>query len=224
MSQAARALPYAIGPGATFEPAGLPAGNTLALTGNFELLPSGVCAAPCEPDAYAMQHVVLVAGDETLSNGIVEFIPGRLVGAPLAFESLSDGSLQAGTFPVESTITETGTLVNDSHNHTHFQSFVEFSLGPLLFATSDPREVVYADPRGTWPVEVTLAYTLIERMGTSHSGWDGTGAISANEIVDESSQVRGYLTFTAHPIPEPGTGLLTMMGMLGLAVKCRFTR
>ena len=46
---------------------------------------------------------------------------------------------------------------------------------------------------------------------------NGTGSVFGNEIVDEQSQLLGYTTFTAHPIPEPGTGVLVGLGLLGLA-------
>lgn len=86
-------------------------------------------------------------------------------------------------------------------------------------SVGDPKEVVYATPRGEWPVEVTLAYSLIERTGRAVSGWDGTGGLYANEIVNAGSLVRGQVIFTAVPVPEPGTGSLVLLGMLGLAVR-----
>jgi len=67
----------------------------------------------------------------------------------------------------------------------------------------------------------TYAYTLIERTGTTHHGWDGTGSIYINDIVDSQSEVLGYATFTARPIPEPGTGSLVGLGLLGLAYRRR---
>ena len=209
-------LAYVLEPGSTFTPV---AGGPLPLTGQFEMSPYGMCSIPCEPDAYAMSQVVLDAQGTSLSNGIVEAISAGLVFFPPAFEVLPGGTVVTGEFPIERTVTATGTLTDDPHNHTDFQDFTEQVFGLLVFLTGDPKEVLYATPRGEWPVEVTLAYSLIERTGRAVSGYDGTGALYANEIVDLQSDVLGQVIFTAVPVPEPGTGSLVLLGMLGLAVR-----
>jgi hypothetical protein len=218
----ARALGYKLAPGATFEPSGAPPGGALPLAGSFDLA-AWVCTFPCEPNAYGMSNVVLSTGGDLLSSGVVEPIHGGLVAIP-AFEVLPDDSVQTGSFPIERTIIDTGLLINDPHNHSHYETFVERALDILVFLEDDPMEVVYSDPRGTWPIELTLAYTLIETTGTAHYGWDGTGSIYVNEIVDSQSEVLGYTTFTAHPIPEPSTTLLLAFGLAGLAAKRKADR
>ena len=82
--------------------------------------------------------------------------------------------------------------------------------------SGDPREVLFSSPRGEWPIEVTLAYAVIQRTGTALSGYDGSGTISSPRIVDVQSETIGQVVFTAHSVPEPGTGLLVLVGMLGL--------
>jgi hypothetical protein len=221
MPAPAAALGYEIAPGATFEPSALPPGGVLPLAGSFDLAAWGICPLACEPDAYGMSNVVLSMGGDLLSSGVVETIHGGLVSSGPAFEVLPDGSVQTGSFPIERTIIDTGLLTDDPHNHTHYETFVERALGILVFLEDDPMEVVYSDPRDTWPIELTLAYTLIEKTGTAHYGWDGTGSIHVNGIVDSQSEVLGYTTFTAFPIPEPGTGSLVGFGLLGLACRRR---
>jgi hypothetical protein len=166
-----------------------------------------------------MSQVVLDAQGTSLSNGIVEAISAGLIFFPPAFEVLPGGTVVTGEFPIERTVTATGTLTDDPHNHTDYQDFTEQVFGLLVFVSGDPKEVVYATPRGEWPVEVTLAYLLIERTGRAVSGWDGTGTVYANEIVNAGSLDRGQVIFTAVPVPEPGTGSLVLLGMLGLAVR-----
>jgi hypothetical protein len=166
-----------------------------------------------------MSQVVLDAQGTSLSNGIVEAISAGLIFFPPAFEVLPGGTVVTGEFPIERTVTATGTLTDDPHNHTDYQDFTEQVFGLLVFVSGDPKEVVYATPRGEWPVEVTLAYSLIERTGRAVSGYDGTGTVYANEIVNAGSLVRGQVIFTAVPVPEPGTGSLVLLGMLGLAVR-----
>ncbi len=209
-------LAYVLEPGSTFTPL---AGGPLPLTGQFELSPHAPCSIPCEPDAYAMSQVVLDAQGTSLSNGIVEAISAGLVFFPPAFEVLPGGTVVTGEFPIERTVTATGTLTDDPHNHTDYQDFTEQVFGPLVFILGDPNEVVYGTPRGEWPAEVTLAYALIERTGRAVSGWDGTGDINLNEIVDLQSDVLGQVIFTAVPVPEPSTGSLVLLGMLGLALR-----
>ena len=218
MPAPAAALGYEIAPGATFEPSALPPGEVLPLAGSFDLAAWGICPLPCEPNAYGMSNVVLSAGGDLLSSGVVEPIHGGLVASGPAFEVLPDDSVQTGSFPIERTIIDTGLLIDDPHNHSHYETFDERALGILVFLEDDPMEVVYSDPRGTWPIELTLAYTLIETTGTAHYGWDGTGSIYLNEIIDSQIEVLGYTTFTAHPIPEPSTALLFGFGLVGLAV------
>ena len=209
-------LAYVLEPGSTFTPV---AGEPSPLTGQFELSGYGPCIIPCEPDAYVMSQVVLDAQGTSLSNGIVEVIfAGPVLSLP-AFEVLPDGTVVAGEFSIERTVTATGTLTDDPHNHTDFQDFTEQVFGLLVFHMGDPKEVLYGTPRGQWPVEVTLAYSLIERTGRAVSGYDGTGAVHANEIVDLQSDVLGEVIFTAVPVPEPGTGSLVLLGMLGLALR-----
>jgi hypothetical protein len=221
MPAPARALGYMLAPGATFEPSGAPPGGALPLAGSFDLAAWGVCPLPCEPNAYGMMNVVLSTGGNLLSSGVVESIHAGLVISGPAFEVLPDDSVQTGFFPIERTIIETGILTDDPHNHTDYETFIERSLGILIFLQDDPKEVIHSDPRGTWPIELTLAYTLIEKTGTARFGWDGTGSIYLNEIVDSQSEVLGYTTFTAHPIPEPSTALLLTLGLVMLALKRR---
>ena len=221
MPAPARALGYKLAPGATFEPSGAPPGGALPLAGSFDLAAWGVCPLPCEPNAYGMMNVVLSTGGNLLSSGVVESIHAGLVISGPAFEVLPDDSVQTGFFPIERTIIETGILTDDPHNHTDYETFIERSLGILIFLQDDPKEVIHSDPRGTWPIELTLAYTLIEKTGTARFGWDGTGSIYLNEIVDSQSEVLGYMTFTAHPIPEPGAGSLIGFGLLGLECQRR---
>jgi hypothetical protein len=216
MPSPVRALGYVLESDAIFEPRGAPAGATLHLTGSFDLAPSGICPLPCQPDAYAMSNVVLFVAGEPVSSGVVEPIHGGLLFGGPAFEVLPDESVQTGSFPIERTVIETGPLTDDPHNHTDYETFVERSFGILLFVQDDPREVIFTDPRGSWPIELTLAYTLIEKTGTAHYGWDGTGSIYLNEIADSQSEVLGNATFTARPVPEPGTGSLIALGLLGL--------
>ena len=207
------ALAYIIAPGATFDSV---AAAPVPLTGNFELATWGVCASPCEPDAYSMGNIVLAAGGGALSSGIVEPISAGLVFNSPAFEILPGGSIVSGEFPIERTVTSQGILTGDPHNHDYFEDFSELLFAPLGFISGDPREVIFSTPRGEWPVEVTLAYAVIEKTGTALSGYDGSGSIHINEIVDVQSEVVGQVIFTAHPVPEPGTGLLVLMGMLGI--------
>ena len=217
----ARALGYELAPGATFRLSGAPEFAVVPLSGSFDLVPWGLCTVPCLPNAYAMTNVVLSTGSNPLSSGIVEPIHAGLVASGPAFELLPDNSVQTGVFPIERTILEAGMLTDDPHNHTDYETFVERSLGILLFLSDDPREVIHSDPRGTWPTEITLAYTLIEKTGTARYGWDGSGSIYLNEIVDSQSEVLGYTTFTARPIPEPGTASLVGFALLGLAYQRR---
>ena len=102
ITESAWSLPYAIAPGATFNSVSAP---SVSLTGSFELAPYGFCTIPCEPDAYRMDNVVLAAGGETLSSGIVEPITAGPVFPPPAFEILSNQSVVTGEFPIERTIT-----------------------------------------------------------------------------------------------------------------------
>ena len=205
-------LSYIIAPGATFESVSTP---SLPLTGQFELTAWGVCANPCEPDAYAITDVVLAGGGQTLSSGVVAHIFAGSVFESPAFEVLPNGSVVTGEFTIERTITSEGTLSGDPHNHDYFQTYSEILFGPLAFITGDPREVIFSTPRGEWPVEVTLAYAVIERTGTALSGYDGSGTLYSNEIVDLQSTAIGQVIFTAHPVPEPSTGLLVLMGLFG---------
>lgn len=212
----ASALGFVIAPGATFDSVSAP---SVALTGSFELAPwpFGICGSPCEPDAYSMSAVVLSAGGETLSNGILE--PISYVGdisCCTAFEVLPSGSVMTGGFVIERSITSEGILTGDPHNHDYFEHFNELLLAPMSFLDSDPLEVLFSTPRGQWPVAVALAYGLIQRTGIARSGYDGSGSLYFNEVDYLESEAVGQVVFTAHPIPEPGTGLLLLMGMLGL--------
>ncbi|HIF98314.1 MAG TPA: PEP-CTERM sorting domain-containing protein [Myxococcales bacterium] len=213
ITESAWSLPYAIAPGATFDSVSAP---SVSLTGSFELAPYGFCTIPCEPDAYRMDNVVLAAGGETLSSGIVEPIPGSPLVLPPAFEILPDESVVTGEFPIQRTITAEGPLTGDPHGHNYFEDFSELLFGPLVLMSGDPREVLFSSPRGEWPIEVTLVYEVIRRTGTALSGNDGSGIFSLPEIVDVQSETIGQVIFTAHPVPEPSTGLLVLIGMLGL--------
>jgi len=102
ITESAWSFPYDIAPGATFNSVSAP---SVSLTGSFELALWGACTIPCEPDAYRMDNVVLAAGGETLSSGIVEPIPGGPLVLPPAFQILSDESVVTGEFPIERTIT-----------------------------------------------------------------------------------------------------------------------
>ncbi len=124
--------------------------------------------------------------------------------------------MTTGEIPIQRSITSEGILTGDPHNHDYFEDFSELLFAPLGFIGGDPREVIFSTPRGEWPVEVTLAYAVLERIGTALSGYDGSGAIHANEIENLQVSTLGQVIFTAHPVPEPGTGLLVLMGMLGL--------
>ena len=208
------ALTYVISPGATFDSAADP---PAPLAGTFELATWGVCATPCEPDAYGMSNVVLTAGGETLSSGVVEPIAGGPIFGSPAFESLPNGSVLTGEFPIQRSITSEGVLTDAPHNHDYFENFSALLFAPLGFIGADPREVIFSTPRGEWPVEVTLAYAVIERTGTTLSGYDGSGSIYANELVDVQNTAIGQVLFTAHPVPEPSTGLLVLMGLIGLS-------
>lgn len=210
------AIPFVLAPGATFDSVSAP---SVSLTGNFELAPFGVCTVPCEPNAYSMNNVVLAAGGETLSSGIIEPIPGGPLFPPPAFEILLDESVVTGEFPIERAITSQGPLTGDPGGYNYFEDFSELLFGPLVFITGDPREVLFSSPRGEWPIEVTLAYAVIQRTGTALSGYDGSGTISVPRIVDVQSEIIGQVVFTAHPVPEPSTGLLVLLGMLGLSTR-----
>lgn len=224
MPAPASALTYTLAPGATYLPSGALPDGALPLTGSFDISPSGICPFPCEPDAYVIRNFVLSTGGDLLSSGVRESISGGLVFSEYAFKVLSDGSVQTGAFAIERTIIDTGTLTDDPHNHTDYQDFVEITLGILLFAEDDPREVVYSDPRGMFPTELTLAYTLIEKTGRALSGYDGTGGIFLNEVEYSQTEFLGITTFTAFPIPEPGTGALVGLGLLGLSAQRRNRR
>jgi hypothetical protein len=214
-------LGYGIEPGATFEPLLASPPATVPLTGHFELTPAGVCPVGCEPDAYRMTDVVLDAGGDSLSEGIVDVIfAGPVFDSP-AFEIQPDGAIVTGGFPIQRTVTSTGTLTDHPQNYAFFQNFTERAFGPMAFLGPDPRQVLFTSPRGPWPIEVTLAYAVIERTGTAFSGYDGSGALFLNTLVLEPDAVLGHVLFTATPIPEPGTISLLFAGMLGLAWRRR---
>ena len=213
ITESAWSLPYAIAPGATFNSVSAP---SVSLTGSFELVPWNFCTIPCEPDAYSMDNVVLATGGQTLSSGIVEPIAAGPVFPPPAFKILSDQSVVTGEFPIQRTITSEGPLSGDPDGYTYFEHFSELLFGPLDFISGVPPEVLFSSPRGQWPIEVTLAYAVIQRTGTALSGNDGSGTISSPRIVDVQSETIGHVIFTAVPVPEPGTGLLVLIGMLGL--------
>ncbi len=214
---AAWSLGYGIAPGAIFESLGASPPEPLPLTGHFELTPAGVCPVGCEPDAYHMIDVVLDAGESSLSNGIVDVVfAGPVFDSP-AFEILANGAIATGGFPIERTVTSTGTLTDHPQNYAFFQTFTERAFGPMAFLGPDPRQVLFTSPRGTWPIEVTLAYAVIERTGTAFSGYDGSGGLFAHRLVLQPDVVLGYVVFSATAIPEPGTISLLFAGTLGLA-------
>jgi len=212
----ARAFPYQIASGAIFQPADASPSEAVPLTGHFELIHFGVCVHPCEPNEYGMTDIVFDLGGDSFSNGIVDQIHGGPLFNFSTIKVQEDGSIQPGGAIAERTITETGTLTNDPHNHAEYELFVEQALGPFVFVGNDPREVIYSDPRGTWPIEVTLAFALREKTGMSRFGWNGNGGIYVNEIDYDQDLYLGYVIFTAHAVPEPGTGLLVGFGFLGL--------
>jgi hypothetical protein len=163
-----------------------------------------------------MNNVILAAGGQTLSSGIVEPIPGGPVFPLTAFEILPDQSVVTGGFPIERTITNEGSLSGNPQGYNYFEDFSEVLFGPLVFMSGDPTEVLFSSPRGEWPIEVTLAYAVIQRTATVLSGYDGGGTLSFPSIVNGQSETIGHVVFTAHPVPEPSTGLLVLIGMLGL--------
>ena len=126
-------LAYVLEPGSTFTPVTPVAGEPLPLTGQFELSPYAFCTIPCEPDAYRMDNVVLAAGGETLSSGIVEPLPGSLLVLLPAIEILPDESVVTSEFLIQRTIISEGPLTDHPQGYDHFEDFSELVFDPLGF-------------------------------------------------------------------------------------------
>ena len=125
MPGSAWALQYQIAPGAMFQPADTSPSEAVSLSGHFELLPWSICVHPCEPNEYGMSDIVFSVDGDSFSNGVVDLIHGSLLFNSSAIKVLEDGSIQPGSAIAELTITETGTLIDDPHNHTDFELFIE---------------------------------------------------------------------------------------------------
>ncbi len=175
-----------------------------------------------------MRDVLLSAAGVLLSSGDVNrgnqglLLPYFL---PRAFEVLSDGSVQTSSFTIERKVIDSGSLTDDPHHYTSYETFRERSLRIMLFLDEHPREVTHSDPRGVYPIELTLAHVLVESTGIAHFGWDGASAF-LKEVEELESEVLGYATFTARPAPPPvpavGTiGLACLGGLLSLLSRWR---